>query len=480
MNDNNYDSDNENNASKNNKDKKIDLNISDNDIFEDDESEENEENEEKQEKITIPENSNDKKNRIIIKIKDIKKLVCPECGEIPFMNIDPERFLIQCDCLNNHSKEYKLSDFIEESRKKLNEEIQCLICKKKFSPLKIKENEMYLCSCKNYICNECKNNHLENKDNKENKENNQHNLVNYTEKDYKCTCSESLDDYLFYCKSCNKNLCMQCEDNHRKKDPVLDFCDEITKYLKDDNINEKMQKYEKQKQDIKKILTIIYEIKKDLDEKISNLIKTLNSYLEINNYILKKFAKAKMNEQMIENMKKINFRLPESFKTLIQAKEKKEKYFFFINLFEYQDENENNTNITKNQNNSNVFEENNINEIKNYKIIESDNIKEEITSICQIKKGIAVGDKKGKVHIYYFKENKLIKDFIIKNKAQTEINYLYSLNNGNLISSNKYELNIYDLASRNNNTIQTFKYINLNEDHRFSDMAINDIKIIIL
>ena len=118
---------------------------------------------------------------------------------------------------------------------------------------------------------------------------------------------------------------------------------------------------------------------------------------------------------------------------------------------------------------------NNINGIKNYKNIESDNIKEEITSICQIKNGIAVGDKKGKVHIYYFKENKLIKDFIIKNKAQTEINYLYSLNNGNLISSNKYELNIYDLASRNNNTIQTFKYINLNEDDRFSDMVINDI-----
>ena len=128
MNDNNNVSDNENSASKNNEDKKIDLNIPEIDIFEDDESEENEE---KQKKITIPENSNDEKNRIILKIKDIKKLVCPECGEIPLMNIDHQGFMIQCDCLNNHSKEYKLSDFIEESRKKLNEEIQCSTCEKK-------------------------------------------------------------------------------------------------------------------------------------------------------------------------------------------------------------------------------------------------------------------------------------------------------------------------------------------------------------
>ena len=172
MKENYNDSDSEDNNSNNKNNKKLDLKISNDnldDILGDNDSEEKEEKEEKEgkegkeEKIIIPKDSHDKKNRIILKIKDLKKLVCPECGELPNLKIEHEKFMIQCNCLNNHSNEYSLIDFIKKSKEKLNEEdkIKCSNCNKKMSALENKENDMYLCNCKKYFCDECKDEHLE-------------------------------------------------------------------------------------------------------------------------------------------------------------------------------------------------------------------------------------------------------------------------------------------------------------------------------
>ena len=164
MKENNNDSDSEDNASNNKNNKKLDLKISNDnldDILGDNDSEEKEGKDEKEEKIIIPKDSDDKNNRIILKIKDLKKLVCPECGELPNLKIDHEKFMIQCNCLNNHSNEYDLIDFIKKSKEKLNEEdkIKCSNCNKKMSTLENKENDMYLCNCKKYFCDECKDEH---------------------------------------------------------------------------------------------------------------------------------------------------------------------------------------------------------------------------------------------------------------------------------------------------------------------------------
>jgi hypothetical protein len=167
-------------------------------------------------------------------------MVCPECGEIPNLIINHENFKIQCNCLNGHSKEYNLNDFIRKSREKVdedNENIQCSECKKKIHELENKEKDMYFCNCKKYFCNECKEKHKKTLD--EDEESN-HNLVINSEKDYRCTCSKSLEDYLFYCNNCNKNLCQECENEHRKNHhSMIDFSDEIVNNLMDDLIEKK-------------------------------------------------------------------------------------------------------------------------------------------------------------------------------------------------------------------------------------------------
>ncbi len=195
------------------------------------------------------------------------------------------------------------------------------------SALENKENDMYLCNCKKYFCDECKDEHLEKL---EESTEVKHNLVNYNEKDYKCTCSEYLEDYYYYCKKCNKNLCEECEDDHRKIHSVINFSDELINNLREELINEKKNKYEEQKKNIIQCLTKIYNMKIILDKKIDNLIKTLNSYLEINNYILKNFNKSTLNEQIIENIKNINFKFPARFQTFTSSKDEKESLFFFF------------------------------------------------------------------------------------------------------------------------------------------------------
>ena len=146
--------------------------------------------------------------------------------------------------------------------------------------------------------------------------------------------------------------------------------------------------------------------------------------------------------------------------------------YFFISLFEYQDKN---IKIIPKKN-SYSFPEPTINDIKNYEFTEAIKIKEEITSICQIKNGIAVGDKKGKVHIYDFNENKLKKKYTISGKTKNRINYLYSLKNGNLISSNKNGFNIYQLESKKEIFIQEVKYEEIIENDNQSVRTNTTIK----
>ena len=162
---------------------------------------------------------------------------------------------------------------------------------------------------------------------------------------------------------------------------------------------------------------------------------------------------------MIENIKKIDFNLSEFINNFRNTKHDKELFIILLSLFDFQDNNNNNINRPS------IFQRlrsYSISDINKYKIDENykDNIGSKITSLCQYKNGIAIGDVKGKVHCYSLMKKKLSLSLIITEGKGKEIKYLYSLKNGNFICSLDNLFKIYNINDKKYTIIQTFKYAN--------------------
>ena len=96
------------------------------------------------------------KNNIIItvikknKIKsDIGNIICPECQELTFLNINEDNIIKLDNCINNHKNEYSINEFIENEEIKENE-IKCNICNNSKS---LYNNNFYICTCKKIYIN---------------------------------------------------------------------------------------------------------------------------------------------------------------------------------------------------------------------------------------------------------------------------------------------------------------------------------------
>ena len=399
------------------------------------------------------ENKNDNEDNLE-QIK-IEKIICPECEEIPKLEIDHELYKIKSVCPKGHLIEDSLINFIKRSNEKLAKSIECSECKKKMNELKNKENDMYKCNCGKYICVDCKENHEEIKE-----DNVEHNLIEYNEKDFKCTCSESLEDYTFFCNNCHKNLCPICEAEHPREHNIYDYSDEI---LSEEEINAKSKQLEQQTKIIKVFITQLDNLIKRLEDKINQLKKTLKTHLAINKYIITKFDRSATNKQMIENIRKINFNISEYINNFINIKRDRELFTILLGLFDYQD---NKVKYNINRFNYQKSRSCSITDINRYRIDKKERVGSKITSICQYKYGIAIGDVKGQVHCYFLTKNKLTKAYIITEDKGKEIKYLYSLKNGNFISSVDKEFKIYHLNDKKYSIIQIFKYTKIeNQDN---------------
>ena len=415
-----------------------------------------------------------------IKFNENQNLVCPDCGEIPNLQINHTNFIIKSICLNKHIIEDSLVNFIKRSNEKFSEDFVCSKCQKKMSEFNNKRNDMYKCKCGKIICKDCKDTHEElnegkNEENQENEDEDddekKHNLVNFSEKDFKCTCTDELDDYYYFCKKCNKNLCGTCEVEHSNH-PIYDFSKEIDNNLPDKDDIEK--KFEEQKKIINDFLKKVYKLKKKLEERIELLDKTLQSYLEINNYIIKKFDRNALNYQTIENIKNLNLNLPELFDIFRNSTQEKDSFTILVSLFDYQ--------IKKNQNF--IMKEDykavrNLSSVNISKITEKplkDKLDDTITSICQLKNGLAVGDCKGQIHIYALTKKALNKKYSIPDNKGNDIKFLYTLKNGYLISSIYNQFQIYELSDKGigYKKIQSFNYTHF-PDANENNIIIQDL-----
>ena len=78
-------------------------------------------------------------------------------------------------------------------------------------------NNFYICSCKEYICQLCINKHQENFN---------HNLIDINNR--YSICNKHIIKFISYCSICKLNLCEKCEIEHEKhKNKILIYKKEI-------------------------------------------------------------------------------------------------------------------------------------------------------------------------------------------------------------------------------------------------------------
>ena len=137
--------------------------------------------------------------------KDVisKDIICPTCKENSLIDIKDYKININ-GCKNNHQNENILLNVFEETQKIRLNDIKCNICEVN-NKSNTYNNELYICiTCNKNICPLCKSKHDKN-----------HKIINYDDKNY--ICKKHNESYIKYCKTCKEDICIICEKEHKNK-----------------------------------------------------------------------------------------------------------------------------------------------------------------------------------------------------------------------------------------------------------------------
>jgi hypothetical protein len=203
----------------------------------------------------------DIKNNNLIKSKYIK---CPECQEDIRIKINDYKIKLY-ECKNKHNIDNILLEEYENIEKIDISKIICNICNIN-NKSNTYNNEFYICNtCKINICPLCKSIHDKN-----------HNIINYEDKGYICEIHN--ENYIKYCNTCKLNICMFCFNKHNKHEIII--YDNIIPDI--DNIKNEMIK-------LKNSIDIFKSDIKIMIKKLSEVIKNIDIYYNINNNIIKNY-----------------------------------------------------------------------------------------------------------------------------------------------------------------------------------------------
>ena len=219
-----------------------------------------------------------------------KHFLCPKCFGEAFLKLKDFKIYLKCEnghIINNLSiDEFMKSQEIDPSK------ILCDCCKKENLENCGKEKFKRCVECKKNFCDECTKLHRKEKNKKH-----CHHMIEYGIEKYKCYLHK---DKLFnsYCENCHEDLCDVCRKSKKHKNHVIVHYNDI---LPDSNIL--LEKGEK-----------FHLAQKDLIGQIDSIIKYFNfikdyieSYSKFITYVLDNYNPMKINYQMINNIKSINF-----------------------------------------------------------------------------------------------------------------------------------------------------------------------------
>ena len=156
------------------------------------------------------------KKRKVKKDEYLNNLLCPSCEKLVSMTINEGKITLK-NCCNNHKlQNLSISLFINLQANIAEKDYYCFNCNNNLNYY----NYFYICSCNNFICPLCKDEH--------NEKNKNHYLIINNKKFLICEKHNML--FNSFCNKCNKNLCNKCENEHINHNKNIIFKKIIKKY----------------------------------------------------------------------------------------------------------------------------------------------------------------------------------------------------------------------------------------------------------
>ena len=218
---------------------------------------------------------------------------CKNCHKllyIKFRNTYNEVAFI-CDYCN---KEHNINiEQVEKYIDQLTAEIICFECKK----LKKDRIELEYCNkCKHYVCGNCKKNII-----KQLKAEGSeiHKLTNYYLMDI--YCFEHGKKVLGFCKTCKKNFCISCFENHKTHENI--FYENIIKKLLDEHAAE----LKAERENLNEFIRVFEECMKSLKIQVNNFIALKMREIKLKEHLFNQLFTIKYNQQLIETFRTMKY-----------------------------------------------------------------------------------------------------------------------------------------------------------------------------
>ena len=246
---------------------------------------------------------------------------CPECCNIPLINVKDNENRVIIDCLKGHHREMLFSEFITNELEKNDNKLVCSECGNS-------EKEVYkICEeCSKMFCKNCKNSHF--------KKFPEHHLISYQKADNFCPFHKL--KFTNYCEQCKKNLCDECVNEHPIENHHLFLFE---------TISASKEELEEIKYQLLKENDILHKVKKIFNDTLNTLTNKFNdiiSYkflcLKFKNMIVNNYEQKDSNYQVIDNLNRLKY-ITEDVKIEPEMNELDIIYelFNFLDSVEYND-----------------------------------------------------------------------------------------------------------------------------------------------
>ena len=257
-------------------------------------------------KTTIKTNKQNKNNILMTKKEEEKKETietkllfsfnCEKCPLIPAIKLDNKKFnyIVDSICQNGHkNKKIELLDYLDKGK---NFSLNNFICQcKKFE--NTSNNLLYCDTCNIIFCEVC---------NPE--KHSEHKTISIEKINYYCI--KHMKQFSSFCKKCQKNICIDCEEEHKNHD-IYNF--DILIVLEDE-FKKKIKKSEKIIEGLKENIKQINNYKNEFLEKIEKLKDIYQSEINLINDFIFQYSKCLQNYtfsyhiiQNLDNIDKFSF-----------------------------------------------------------------------------------------------------------------------------------------------------------------------------
>lgn len=357
---------------------------------------------------------------------------CPECFTIPFLSLiqNQNSIMLEYSCPNSHNGQISICEFDKLKNENFSKKnVNCFSCINHSSL-----GNIWFCKgCLKYFCLDHSYLHAF------------HNNIDIV--NFDSLCSFHNQKLIFFCESCNYNICEKCKNDHYRHN-IININEKLFSEDETNKFELNLKKAEDYLNNFEKIFIDIKNHYEEYKNLISNEIKLCKDLFDL---YKKNIKVQKISYQMIENIKKIiNFKdivnkeLDLDF--FLEAILNKNKYSILESTFKNHKIKRSKSLIpnlpgcflNSNQKKQNINKKYNINKLN--KIYELQNINCPVNQLILLNDGrLASCSKDGLIKIYSKDSLDLI-DILIDIHNQESVTSIYQLKNNKIVSTGEDKL----------------------------------------